>query len=805
MKLLTRLFTLNSDKLRLALRRFAPWRPDLKVWNHEMGHLIAATRLAVGSMSRTKVMSVALFCKYCSHVLRYEGIKSLVLKLKTMNILLMQSLPGSKIRYSSRAIGKVAVSCTRGGLPRVIPSYDRRLIRLGDKRVIRMWLTLFGLYRVLSFPGKVKLETITSPGLPITEDLQLGFSEFLSGVFVPNLEKLTKRPLISLTPSNTLSQAMPKLILSSGAAAKVGTSSFGSHLWDAYQWMYKNVWGNSLFVYMEEAEGAEPSLIEHLKLSALYAMLHQESDPAPAERLTETDILRVYQKRKDSTWRQWVPGWPGRDCSGRLALKEEAAGKVRVFALVDYWTQCALAPLHKFMFSLLRPIPSDGTFDQHKPIKALLKRVGSDRIIYSYDLSAATDRLPVLFQEMILAVIFNSKFASSWKKLLVGRPYQLPKGVTDQEGSNSVRYAVGQPMGALSSWAMLAITHHALVQYSYFKATGRNDWFKDYAILGDDIVIADCAVARAYKTLLREIGVEIGLAKSLISTNRSAEFAKVLYFDGTPVSGLPLKLFGVAQTSPTVVQQLAASVYSFASDISLASIGLSLGLTQRQASITGTGRWDLMKPTWRSIMVVLLHPQSKTPFSFQSYLGWLLSVGAKSEPLPDTTAPLPVFMDMLISEVLFPFGEILHRKLERVENAIKENGGPGTVHQETMFAARVSPLVVHMDKIERGKLTLAIEQLSDKILMYTDPQFIEGVSRRDSSPSSIIDYVISDILQFIDEVWLDLNADSVNAVSQVTENTASRAGIKTAETWSSMRMHLGVPLRPDNVHMDSIS
>lgn len=32
--------------------------------------------------------------------------------------------------------------------------------------------------------------------------------------------------------------------------------------------------------------------------------------------------------------------------------------------------------------------------------------------------------------------------------------------------AGSVRYGVGQPMGILSSWAMLALTHHVIVQYS---------------------------------------------------------------------------------------------------------------------------------------------------------------------------------------------------------------------------------------------------------------------------------------------------------------------------------------------------
>lgn len=31
---------------------------------------------------------------------------------------------------------------------------------------------------------------------------------------------------------------------------------------------------------------------------------------------------------------------------GKLSTKEEAAGKVRVFAMVDIWTQILLSPLH---------------------------------------------------------------------------------------------------------------------------------------------------------------------------------------------------------------------------------------------------------------------------------------------------------------------------------------------------------------------------------------------------------------------------------------------------------------------------
>lgn len=96
-------------------------------------------------------------------------------------------------------------------------------------------------------------------------------------------------------------------------------------------------------------------------------------------------------------------------------------------------------------------------------------------------------------------------------------------------------------MGALSSWAMLALTHHFIVAL----AAARVGWvfgtFKRYAVLGDDIVIADGRVAGAYLQLMAELGVEIGLAKSLVSRNGVLEFAKRLLVKGVDASPIPVK------------------------------------------------------------------------------------------------------------------------------------------------------------------------------------------------------------------------------------------------------------------------
>jgi hypothetical protein len=229
---------------------------------------------------------------------------------------------------------------------------------------------------------------------------------------------------------------------------------------------------------------------------------------------------------------------------GKLGFKDEAAGKVRVFAMVDPLTQWILRPLHEGLFGLLRKIPEDGTFNQLRPLDRLLKK--DSKSFFSYDLSAATDRLPIAIQETILSEFITPRGAELWKKLLVDRPYL----VTDPRSVEpDVKYSVGQPMGALSSWAMLALTHHVLVQWSAMRAgvVSNEEWFSDYAILGDDIVIAHKDVAKQYCWVMDRLGVSINVSKSLVSPKRAVlEFAKRFVVDREYASPISFADFWVA-------------------------------------------------------------------------------------------------------------------------------------------------------------------------------------------------------------------------------------------------------------------
>ena len=90
---------------------------------------------------------------------------------------------------------------------------------------------------------------------------------------------------------------------------------------------------------------------------------------------------------------------------------------------------------------------------------------------------------------------------------------------------SSVCFVAGQPLGYHSSWPLFALSHHVLVWWAA-EQVYPGAYFAKYAVLGDDVVIADEEVAKVYESALGDLGVSISYQKSLISHTGSAEFAK---------------------------------------------------------------------------------------------------------------------------------------------------------------------------------------------------------------------------------------------------------------------------------------
>jgi hypothetical protein len=113
-------------------------------------------------------------------------------------------------------------------------------------------------------------------------------------------------------------------------------------------------------------------------------------------------------------------------------------------------------------------------------------------------------------------------------------------------------------MGAYSSWAMLALTHHLVVQYAaqVACAAGPKQWFKDYCVLGDDIVIWEERTAKAYRAAMLELGVNISPSKSLSSGKGVFEFAKRFVVAGDDATALPLAAIAASSQNLAVFAEL---------------------------------------------------------------------------------------------------------------------------------------------------------------------------------------------------------------------------------------------------------
>jgi hypothetical protein len=94
-------------------------------------------------------------------------------------------------------------------------------------------------------------------------------------------------------------------------------------------------------------------------------------------------------------------------------------------------------------------------------------------------------------------------------------------------------------MGAYSSWAMLDIMHHALIQFASVRATG--GFTVSYRVLGDDSTIGGQAVAHEYLRVMKEFNIPINLDKSIISPTGLIKFANQVVLRAVNLSPLSLK------------------------------------------------------------------------------------------------------------------------------------------------------------------------------------------------------------------------------------------------------------------------
>lgn len=233
----------------------------------------------------------------------------------------------------------------------------------------------------------------------------------------------------------------------------------------------------------------------------------------------------------------------------RLSFLPDKGGKTRLIAIGNYWVQEVLIGLHDVLYGMLRRLEQDGTYEQASASDAVCNATLKNKV-WSYDLTAATDRFPIQPQQVLLSFLDHN--LDRWSELLTSMEcYYEGKLYT---------YSVGQPMGFYSSWATFALCHHSIIQFCAFKE-GYKGHFKKYRVLGDDVAIWDCKVAVRYKAILQLLDVTISDSKSIVPENQirpgnSAEFAKRIFYNGKEFSAIPPNVCVMAKRTLWSIPQL---------------------------------------------------------------------------------------------------------------------------------------------------------------------------------------------------------------------------------------------------------
>lgn len=398
-----------------------------------------------------------------------NGFQFTFLYLKEAYRLVLQVIAGSPdLTYPAKG---VLVKRDPYGIPTIIPLQIRVSLRSRDpsnSMAVRLTLMLLSVYRV--FPTKVKpdLETIISPFS--------GISPTLPQTEIEHVVKRFVRGKVAFGPYRGF------ISESAGPNMNVATWSSGIDAL-AFIWYPKQLLYFLKIGFITRSYGYSCWLLLLLLMFGPFYLV------------------------------SYMVGYGSRLTLGKLGVVYDQAGKARVVAITNWWIQLALKPLHESIFRFLKRVPQDGTFDQPAPLDLLLK-TSNDSKFHSYDLSAATDRLPLSLQRQVLHSLGVRD--DLWAGLL-DFPWYFRQ--------RAVKYAVGQPMGAYSSWAMLALTHHVLVRVCALRVGRDPGTFSDYAVLGDDIAIKDDDVASEYLRLMAYLGVKISFNKSLVSKD-TIEFAK---------------------------------------------------------------------------------------------------------------------------------------------------------------------------------------------------------------------------------------------------------------------------------------
>lgn len=494
---------------------------------------------------------------FAQHLIKHRGLPSAIRVLKEVHVVAKRVSMG--IVHRDVSYKEMFMKTTSSGIPRAL----RKLhLLLTSRRMSlrRCALSVSASYLLMTTGPQENLSTVMSPytGAPYKDFLHIpGYSGLTSGDSFVSEPTIMTRLLVRFVKWFVPRWLQPKLepdnihIFSGFRGGPYGTPSFRFAPRDAftllskeYSWLLESC---KQFALIYGGEAYLKQWLEQLIACAKYfEVLYDDSPFVP---MSQRSHLKGDGRPKD---------FPKR--VARFSFLSEKGGKTRIITSANYWIQLLLFPFHHNMMNLLGKISTDYAFDQEKSGEVLCQTLPLVRSAFSYDMTGATDRFPLWFQELCLNSL-RPGLGTAWASIM-----RLPVYHTGRR--RTFRFQVGQPMGIYSSWAVFSYCHHVLVRCSAWIVKLDPRSFSLYLLLGDDICILHRRVARCYHYLLTVVlGVGISDFKSVVFPSRAspgAEFAKRNYFGGIEVSPLSPSLLVslITGKDPSLIQTLIIRVLS---------------------------------------------------------------------------------------------------------------------------------------------------------------------------------------------------------------------------------------------------
>jgi len=291
-----------------------------------------------GATTKGLVSGIKTTLANFSKIAASQGIRGLVLYLKVCSVCLQHYITG----HIGESPNEPRVSKTRSGIPRVFPLSIRRKIQSHSAITIRFALSMLSIYRDLSFKGKMKLSTITDPSTAAQGTLSMMIG------LIPRFTKLFVTPV---QPKG----GMRLWLKGRFSYFPISTSSPSSG----------GVWpGSHPYNLLRAARSLTDKQVNDLAILCKLTISEDVKIQHPIDMIREIKAEPSYGDTADASYiSTFIP-------TGKLGLKMEAAGKVRVFAMIDPWSQWTLYPFHKGIFRIIsRHSDIDGTFNQLRPLK----------------------------------------------------------------------------------------------------------------------------------------------------------------------------------------------------------------------------------------------------------------------------------------------------------------------------------------------------------------------------------------------------------------------------------------------------